>query len=143
MCNPTNKIQLCTCTLGEELPENYWILHRYVGKKWEEVIGEVVFPYAHNSKKYLAVHEIILNTLNAGIYFDKPIELKKKDILTLNLKNKKQIEDYSFIYTGAKWKKYELGPFELENHYDEKDEGLIKLNVQLIKGIKTTDNLSN
>lgn len=136
MCEPSNTLQLCTCPLGDDLPDNYWVLYSHVGEKSIEVIGEVVFPYDHLSKRYLSIHKFLSKVLNEEECFDKPIQFIKKDVLTITLKRKGLTGNYSFIYSGTKWRKYDPGPFLLENEYEEKEEGIVNshLSENSLKG---------
>lgn len=124
MCKPSDKLQLCTCALTRKLPDNYWVLHRYVGSKNEMVVGEVMAPYF--SQEYLSVYAQLLNHLNDRMCFDKLPDLQVHDILIIYLRNKKSHDQYAFRYTGKDWEEFELAPFELENFYEEMNEGIVK-----------------
>jgi len=126
MYTQKNKLILCTCELGDEYPEEYWILHRFNKDKTLCALGLPFMPLeGFELLQYNNMLSWIMKTLNKHNSFDKEIVLKKGDVLSLRLKD---FEDsFEFKYNGKIWVKYRnKNSFELINNYDEIQQGIVK-----------------
>lgn len=117
MCSPTNKIKLCTCETLVKPKTNFWVL--LTKKKTKEfIVGEVTFDYRSIEKSYIQIHKEIEHQLNDHYPFDKPIEIKKADILKIitPTDNNPNGETFSFIFQNSKWKAF-VSDFLTEYNY--------------------------
>ena len=139
MCIKSDRIKFCTCaTDGDNLKlEDFWILDRFNPDKDERYIGSTMLPTSVRDKNFDKNCELILKALNTQGAFDKPIDFKDKDCLTVITPG---LEDeiifefdeevssyaYTFEFTGREWILVRKGFLDLRNHYDEIQKGPFK-----------------
>ena len=106
MCTISNKLKLCNCSTKDVYTlKNFWVLHRFVKGKNDNVVGEVIMPY-HNPLVDVAANEdTLLKLLNQGNIFDFDIALKNKDLLHLafTFEGDEGHNNYGFEFKNAKW----------------------------------------
>ena len=101
MCQPSNKLTLCSCAFENGFPDNYWILHRYVGQKAMMAIGGPILPFM-DFESHEKVEQAILRALNSEPCFDVPVQLKNGDVLFLSFNREDQEDIYEFKSNGQK-----------------------------------------
>ena len=131
MCLVSEKIKFCTClTDSAEKLNNYWILHRFNGKKEEFVLGMPLMPTELYDLNYEINMQTLATRLNESDAFDIPLTFKAKDqfeIVLNNLsKDQNQRLTYCFIFKKGLWVKETFDSFELMNKYDEYAFGKMK-----------------
>ena len=125
MCKQSNKLKLCQCDLSKKMPENYWVLFKFTGEKPVQVIGVVVFPFWVDMKKHNEIGKFLLEAINKEDCFDQPITIRTNDILRIHLKRFHQ-QEFVFRYKHKLWEPAALGPFEIENFYEERKGGKVE-----------------
>ena len=132
MCKVSDKIKFCTCRNSVNIEEldNYWVLYKFNKDKNEMMMGMQILPTSFRDTNFVFNVSLILDRLNDGEAFDKPIAFNKKDRLEVVLKTDSNDDSYSynFQFGGKKWKEVEEDPFELMNYYDQEKEGKVKTN---------------
>jgi hypothetical protein len=128
MCEVSDKIKFCTCAEAENIEEldSYWVLHKFNPGNDDFLIGMLEPPTAFRDPNFELNQNVILDRLNDGEAFDKPLEFEKKDRLEVVIKLGKEQFFYYFQYRGRKWKAVKEDPFELESNYDFKRGGRVK-----------------
>lgn len=107
MCTISSKLKLCTCSTKDVYTlKNFWVLHRYVKGKNDEVVGEVILPYFNHLVDVELNEQTLQTLLNEGNVFDFDLELKNKDLLHLafTFKGNKGYNNYGFEFKKGKWK---------------------------------------
>ena len=135
MCIISDKIKFCTCaTSNVNSLKHYWILHRFNKDKEEFCMGESLIPTSMLDINFKDNQETILNRLNEIDAFDISLDFQPKDVLEIVINNNSKIYDtffYTFQFTDGKWVKKGHDPFEIMNHFDEKETGKIKNALKL------------
>lgn len=131
MCLRNHQLKFCSCEIdGENLPENYWVLYRHSRKKDQIIIGEAILPYFH-SPDFQLNQDFLLKRINEDDAFDFEPNFQKKDCLVVHLKNKKaefpETDSYCFEFMRNKWTTAKYDFFDLNNHFDEKKSGELRL----------------
>jgi hypothetical protein len=125
MCNPTNKLILCTCEMSTKPKNNYWVL---LTKKDTDdfIIGEVTFNFRTTEKSYIQIHKELEQKLNDQFPFDKPIELNEEDILKIKIPtdDHPKGEKFCYLYANSKWEGF-VSDFLMEYSYEERLKGLV------------------
>ena len=129
MCTVSDHIKFCSCADVDDIEAlaNYWILHQFHEHDEEITIGMCMPPTAYNDPHLQLNVKVILNRLNEGKAFDKPLEFAKKDRLqvTLTLDAKRGSYSYFFEFNGRKWKVVKEDVFELMSAYRTYRQGAI------------------
>ena len=131
MCLVSEKIKFCTCVIDSaEKLNNYWILHRFNGKKEEFVLGMPLMPTELYDLNYKVNMQTLATRLNESDAFDMLITFKAKDQFEIVLNNLSKDQDqrltYCFIFKKGIWVKETFDSFELMNKYDEYAFGKMK-----------------
>lgn len=116
--------------MNEELPENYWVLQRYVKNEHMFLIGEAMAPYY--VEKHLVNEKIMAGWLNEKNCFDRNIRLKENDGLEIVLRRNEKCAKYLYKFRTGQWVSVELkAPSEFGNNYVEIDAGCDETNLNL------------
>ena len=128
MCEVSDKIKFCTCAVVENIYEldSYWVLHKFNPGEDDVLIGMMQPPTAFRDPNFKLNRNVILDRLNDGEAFDKPIDFEKKDRLEVVITLGKEQFYYYFKYSGRKWIPVSEDAFELEKDFDEVQKGPIK-----------------
>jgi len=118
MCKPASQIIFCTCDFEDDFPDDYWILHRFSPDKNDFIIGEPRMPYSKSPKNFYDMKQVLLNRLNSGTAFDKPLHLVNGDIMVICIVKFDDL--FAYRFNDASWEIYdEYDQFELVSHYNE------------------------
>jgi hypothetical protein len=132
MCKVSDEIKLCTCA-DVELPDgldNYWVLYRPTGKEVENIlIGICAPPTSFRDRNFKLNERTILDRLNSGEAFDRPMEFRKNDKLEVVLKlgDLQEAFSYYFKFCGRKWMATKEDYFELATKFKEVKQGAVGL----------------
>ncbi len=129
MCIKSERIKFCTCPNDKNIDEfeQYWILYRFNTKKQQLYFGEAITPTFLRDMDFTKNCNLILKALNSSNTFDKPIELKNKDLLQLVVSSQNDDSLLPFIYyfefNGKDWINVKEDPFEIMNNYSQFKKG--------------------
>lgn len=122
MCLISDKIKLCTCStedLDKLRLKHFWILDRLVKGKNEMVVGMIAMPYPIDASINIHNQILLLEKLNEGNIFDKPMEFKQNDLLSITFTVAEyEYITYGFIYRNGKWLEKEYDPFVWMQHHN-------------------------
>jgi hypothetical protein len=124
MCTASNELKLCTCDLGEEPPEDYWILYGYNKEKLQYIMGELVM-LTPDVEKQLTFGAFIECTLNDHNCFDVHLSIQEGDALEIRMNSAGEELHFYYKYDNGAWvMNEELSYFDLMNEFDKVSEGI-------------------
>lgn len=123
MCEKTDRIIFCTCPAGEDIPEEHWILHRFVDGKDELIIGSPRMP-EYITVAYDDMELELCWRLNESDCFDKPMSFVTNDLLVVSIYGFEK--HFAFEFNGRDWKPArDKDAFELMRAYEETKQGCV------------------
>ena len=135
MCERNDRIIFCTCAMEEDLPEEYWMLHRFVDGKNEFILGSPRMP-VQLTLAYEDMDMLLCKRLNELDCFDKPIVFEAKDVLVIYLDGFEK--DFVYEFNDGEWKSSpDIDSYELARAYDELNTGCINENWKKSTEIST------
>ncbi len=115
MCLISDQIKFCSCKMESgQLPENYWILYRYVKVDEDKmIVGEAQIPTNFYDENCDLNTQTLLDRLNDPTSFDREFIFRNNDHFHVCIKNPDFYEDYnySFRFWDSKWKLNEYYPY--------------------------------
>ncbi|HAP69436.1 MAG TPA: hypothetical protein DCR04_06880 [Flavobacteriales bacterium] len=136
MCKVSEKIKFCTCGDIQNIEEldDYWILHRFNKDKDEDdiMIGMLAPPTVFRDSNFEFNENAILERLNTGEAFDKPMNLEKRDRLevVINMNDDDGSFSYNFQFYGRKWKAVKEDVLGLLERYDQNKRGKVEAGLE-------------
>ena len=130
MCKVSDEIKFCSCAELKHTDglDNYWVLYRPSGKEDEDLLIGICPPPTSFRDRHFKLNECtILDRLNSGEAFDRPMELQKNDRLevVLQLDSTQEAFSYYFKFCGRKWIAIKDDYFGLATRYLQAKKGTV------------------
>lgn len=146
MCQVTDKLKLCSCSVDVSTLQNFWVYLRIVPGQDNICIGEVFMPYYLPFNITVNNKKRITRMLNKGNCFDFEMQPMEEDQLHLYFNTKPGYDSigvcYSFKFSKTKWSSIITDTFDMMRRYDTYKEGKIEngLNRNIENGDLDFDN---